>query len=49
MRAFKEEGRLRMSKLTACFICYLAQTMCGRTNPEARAEHDGLDEYHFGI
>lgn len=37
-----------MAKLTACFVCYLLHTTCGRTNPEARAEHDdGPDEYQF--
>ena len=47
MRACKEEGKPWMAKFTACFVCYLPQTMCSRADPEARAEHAGLDECRF--
>ena len=34
-----------MAKFTACFVCYLPQTMCSRADPLARAEHDdALDD-----
>jgi hypothetical protein len=31
----KAEGRLWMEKYTACFLCYMPQTICRRADPDA--------------
>jgi superfamily II DNA or RNA helicase len=38
MRACEAEGKPWMAKFTACFVCYLPQTICSRADPEARVE-----------
>ncbi|EAQ91762.1 hypothetical protein CHGG_03697 [Chaetomium globosum CBS 148.51] len=48
IRTCADEGKPWMAKFTACFICYLPQTICSRADPGARAEDgDSADTCRF--
>lgn len=40
IQSCRKEGRRWMADFTACFMCYLPQTICNRADPEATAEAD---------